>query len=184
MTAKRYFYILSGILFVTVIGGGAAYYYASGLLHAKTVEYSQRQADLQIADEKILKLEDLQRQYQRLTPVIGDLEGVLPKTKKQSELAVDLYNLAAKNGMTLSSLDFPAPSDKVLPGPTSQTTKAGDALGLPVNFKLTGTYDQLEAFLKDQEHLKRLTNVSSLSIESSNPNAIAFTLVLTAYVKP
>ncbi|HSX41467.1 MAG TPA: type 4a pilus biogenesis protein PilO [Candidatus Saccharimonadales bacterium] len=180
MTPQKYFYILAGILAVVLLGGGAGYYYATSNLTEGTITLSQRQADKDLADEKLSKFQDLDKQYHKLAPVIAQLDEALPKDKRQSELSLQLQNIASASGMRIDSITFPTSNT---PGPTSQTTKVGDILALPVTFQLHGTYGQLQAFLQRQERLNRYTSMTALDI-SGGGSALNFAIQLNAFLKP
>ena len=180
MNAKRLFYVLCGMLAILIVGGGFAYYMASKNLHASIAEVSKRQADADVAEERVAKLSDLEKQYQRLAPVINQMNTALPRDKAQSDLSLQLQTMANKSNMKITSLQF-TPSAQ--PGPTSQTTKVGDVLAIPVTFQLKGTYNQLQTFLKQLEQLNRYTNITSLSITKAD-DSILYSVQLNAYLKP
>jgi Tfp pilus assembly protein PilO len=181
MTAKRFFYILCGALAVIILASGAGYYYASRYLQEGTKELSQRLADEQLADERISSLTDLQKQYERLQPLIPTINNALPTEKNQTQIALQLRNIANHSGMTLDDLTFAA---SAAPGPVSQTVKVGDVLAIPVTFKLSGSYDQLQQFLSMQEQLNRYSSVTSLNINSKSNRQIDFDVALNVFMKP
>ena len=181
MSPQRYFTILCGILGVLVVAGAGGYYLASRSLTSGTAELSQRLGDEQLANQKLDDLGDLQKQYQRLQPLIPVIDNALPTEKDQSTIAVQLHNIAQSSGMDLESLTF-APT--VLPGPISQTVPVGSVLAVPITFQLTGNYGQLQQFLQSQELLNRYTSMTSLTINADNPNELVFDIGLNAFVKP
>jgi Tfp pilus assembly protein PilO len=180
MTPKKFFFILSGLLAVMVLLGGAGYYYGTQSLHQGTVQLSQRLADGEIAEEKLSRLSDLEIQYRRLSPVLTQLDEALPVQKNQSELSLQLQNIANASGMSIKSISFPA---STAPSATSQTVKDGDILAMPVTFDLTGSYQQFQTFLQKQENLSRYTSVTSLDI-SGTGDALKFSVALNAFIKP
>jgi len=181
MTPKRYFYLLCGVLGLLVIGGGIGYYLLSKSPASGTAELSQRLGDQQLAEQKLADLQDLQKQYQQLQPLIPTINNALPAQKSQSTLALQLRELAQNNGMNLDSLTF-TPSTQ--PGPASQTVPAGSVLAIPVTFQLNGTYAQLQQFLQGQERLSRYTSMTSLAISASENGGLTFAISLNAFVKP
>ena len=182
MSAKRFFYVLCAVLGVIVVVAGGAYYLANQNLQTGTQQLSQKLGDEQLADERLAKLEDLQKQYQRLQPLLPSIYNALPQEKKQSTLAVQLRNIATSSGMDLETLTF---TSTTVPGPTSQTVKVGDVLAVPVSFQLTGTYEQLQQFLSKQQKLDRYTSITALDIsQADKPNLLTFKVTLNAYLKP
>lgn len=180
MNPQKFFHVLAGILAVIVLGGGTGYYFASSMLNDNTVTLSQRLADKDLADEKLSKYQDLRKQYNKLAPVLDQLDQALPTDKRQSELSLQLQNIASASGMRIDSITF---ATSTTPGPTSQTTKVGDVLALPVTFQLHGTYNQLQSFLQKQERLNRYTSMTALDI-SGGGSALNFGIQLNAFLKP
>jgi Tfp pilus assembly protein PilO len=183
MNAKRFFYILIGALVFLSVGGGVGYVLMNNSTRAQATDLQKKLASEAVADERLAQLADLQRQYQRLQPILPKLESALPKSKKQSEIALQLQQLAAANGMTLPSVTF---DSSTAPGPTSQTVKAGDLLGLTISFQLSGSYPQMINFLKSLEQLNRYTAVDTLAVTRANVAAktLSFSITMKAYLKP
>lgn len=181
MTPRRYFYLLCAVLGILVVGGGIGYYLLSKSPASGTAELSKRLGDQQLAEQKLADLQDLQKQYRNLQPLVPTITNALPTQKSQSTLALQLRELAQNNGMSLDSLTF-APSTQ--PGPVSQTVPAGSVLAIPVTFQLSGTYAQLQQFLQGQEHLSRYTSMTSLAITTAGNGSLTFAVSLNAFVKP
>lgn len=181
MKPKRFFYLLCAVCAVLVAGLGVGYYYEVQHIKAATISLSKKSADATIAGERLDQLNDLHKQFQQLQSVLTKLNVALPSTKNQSVLILQIQQLAANAGMTLPSASFT--SSAGLPNATSQTIKSGDVLALPISFQLNGTYGQLQTFLQQLEQLGRYSNVTSLSISKAG-SSLAFSIVLTVYVKP
>ena len=184
MSPKRFFYASLGTLAAMILGGGTAYYYATVSVHQKITTLSQQIAVDTVADERLSQLIALRKQYQRFQPIIPTIEAALPPAKKQSEVALQLQQLAAAAGMNLPAVSFA--SSNGLPTGSSQTINSGGILALPVTFQLTGTYDQLQRFLISLEQLGRYTSVSQLQISRADTKTrtLAFSINLNVYVKP
>jgi Tfp pilus assembly protein PilO len=181
---KQFNLVLSGVLAIIILAGGGGYYLATKKVSGQTDKLKQRLAAASVDDDQIDQLASLRKQYQKIEPVVAKIESALPHTKDESAIAQQLGRLAAGNGMSLSSLSFPATSG--LASPTSQTAKDGDALAVPVTFQLGGSYDQMAAFLRGLEQLSRYSNVSSLNVSKVEGKAgqVTFTITLNTYLKP
>lgn len=184
MTPQRFSIILGSIIALMVVLGGVGYYFAlnhllagTAQLRADLTESAQAQADLDA-------LAVAKRTYDRdIKPIVPLVNGALPKTKQQTEILAQLQRLAAASGLTISGITLPSTTG--LPTATSQTTKAGDVLALPLSFQLTGSYSQLQAFLTKAETLNRFTNVTTLAISRADPSRpITYGITLNAYIKP
>ncbi len=181
MNAKKFNMVLIGALLLVIVAGGAAYYFTSQNLKAGTASLSRSLADQKLADQQLDAMMDLKLQYQRLQPLVPLIDNALPKEKNQSQIAVQLRNIALASGMNLDSLSFTSSS---APGPVSQTIPVGDVLAIPVTFHLTGTYNQLQQFLVKQEHLPRYTSMTSLGITSATGGKLNFDVTLNVFLKP
>ncbi|HSH31240.1 MAG TPA: type 4a pilus biogenesis protein PilO [Candidatus Saccharimonadales bacterium] len=184
MKPKQFSYFLLGLLGVLLVLGTAGYYFASASLRQRTELLRTRLAEAAVADERIAQLSGLKQQYQKLEPLLPKITAAIPKTKQQSEIALQLQQLATQAGMPLPGITFPAGTG--LPSNTSQTTKAGNVLALPISFQLTGSYEQLQAFLTSLERLNRYTTVTSLAIAKPDPrsNKLSLTFNVNVFVKP
>lgn len=184
MKTQQFFYACLGALLILTIGGGAGYYYASGAIHARTMVLEQRIATQDVIEDQINQLVNLKRSYQKLLPLKPQIEAALPLDKKQTDIALQLQQLASNAGMQLPNVNFAGSS--TLPAATSQTVPAGGVLALPVSFNLSGTYDQLQNFLRGLESLNRYTGVSSLAIthKDDKSKTLDFAVTMKVYIKP
>lgn len=184
MKAKQFFFVSLGILAILVAGGAAGYYLASRLVQAKTTTLRHRLASQTVTDDEINSLANMKKAYEKLQPLIPAIDAALPRSKQQSEIALQLRSLAASSGLSLPSINFSASTG---PAPTSQTVKGpSGVLALPISFQLTGTYPQLQSFLRSLENLNRYTGVSSLSISRKDERLkiLNFSLIVNVYIKP
>jgi Tfp pilus assembly protein PilO len=184
MKAKQFFFVTLGVLCALVAGGGTGYFYASGLVKARTDTLRHRLASQTVADDEISSLANMKKTYEKLQPLIPSIEAALPRSKQQSEIALQLRSLAGSSGLSLPSINFTASAG---PAPTSQTVKGpSGVLALPISFQLTGTYSQLQSFLRSLENLNRYTGVTSLSISRKDEKlkTLSFSLTINVYIKP
>jgi len=183
MKAKQFNYVLIGLLSLAVVGGGAGYYYASQQLTGRIQQLQEQLADVQVVDNQISDLAALQRQYQKVQPLLSKLDGALPRTKDESRLVAQVNNLANANGLSLPGFNFSASSG--LPSATTQTAKVGSGTAVPATIQMTGSYGQMLGFLQGLEHMDRLVSVTNLAIaKTDKPNQLAFTMTINAYLAP
>ena len=183
MTPKKLFYLLLGATILGIAVTGYGYYWANQRLASATTTLSQQLANRDNADTTITQLIHLQRQYDtEVTPILPQLNNILPHTKDQSQVLLQLQTIASNAKLTISSLTLPTSSG--LPSATSQTISAGGILALPISFSLSGSYDQLQQFLTQVENLDRFTSVTSLSISRTSNQPITYAMTINAYSKP
>lgn len=184
MKAQQFFYGAMGSLVVLVIGGGVGDYYANAAIHHKTVALQQKLATQIVLEDQINQLVGIKKAYQKLAPLLPQIESALPRDKKQSEIALQLQQLASAAGMSLPSVTFAGVS--TIPTATSQTVPSGGVLALPLTFQLSGTYSQLLSFLTSMENLNRYTGITNLMISHKDEKvqSLNFDISVNVYVKP
>lgn len=184
MNPKQFFYILIGVLGVTLSAGGAGYYFAVQALNEHSTELAVKLASAANTSEEIDRLNRLKLQYSReIEPILSAMDTALPREKKQTEILAQLQNLAGEQGLVITSVNMPSPLG--VPTAVSQTVKTGEVLALPINFQLAGTYNQLQSFLQRVEKLNRFTNVTNLAVSRPDKNKpIVYSISLNAYIKP
>ena len=184
MKPKQFFYALLGILAVVLAAAGAGYYFALGRLHTEATAQSAALATQTQTAAEITSLERLEVQYNhQIVPILPLIDEALPREKKQTEILAQLQNIAANVGLSISSVNMPAPVG--LPTAVSQTVQTGAVLALPISFQLSGTYDQLQSFTQAVENLNRFTNITNLAISHPDKSeAIVYSMSVNAYIKP
>lgn len=184
MTPQRYFYIMLGVLAVVLAAGGGGYYYALTRLSAQTGELATQLSATSAVSEEIDRLTAIKRTYERdIVPILPLIDQALPHDKKQTEILAQLQNIAAKAGLSITTVSMPSPIG--VPNLTSQTVKTGSVLALPISFQLSGSYNQLQDFLQQVESLNRFTNVTNLAISRPDKTKpIVYSISLNAYIKP
>jgi Tfp pilus assembly protein PilO len=184
MKPKQFFFILLGVVGVTLLAAGFGYYMGLTQLKSQSTELATGLASQADADTQIEKLGQLKREYDReIVPILPLLDEALPRDKKQTEILAQLQNIASNVGLQIASISMPSPLG--LPTSVSQTVKAGTLLALPISFQLSGSYDQLQQFTQQVEDLNRFTNITDLAIsrpDKSKP--IVYSIALNAYIKP
>jgi Tfp pilus assembly protein PilO len=183
---KQFFLALLGIMIVIIAGGGYGYYYALKQLNTKSAGLSIDLAEEQAAATQIESLEELNSNYNHnVVPTLTLIDAALPSDKDQTEILAQIEQIATNDGVEqpFKSIGMPAPLG--LPSATSQTTKVGPLLVLPINFEADGTYQELQQFTSDLENLNRYTNIASLSINATDKTEpVAYTFQVNAYVYP
>jgi hypothetical protein len=213
MNAKRAFFAMLGSI-VFLVGLCAAGTY---LAFTMLTNEGQRLLDLKLEDAVLDKQNSSLVQAKK---DIAEYEGlemiaktVVPQEKDQARTTLELINLAAQSGITISSIEFPesllgeaakksksktttdgttAPV-KTVDSNTTQLTPLTNLKGVyTMEIQVESdsaqpiSYDQLLTYLKLLENNRRTAQVRNISISPSteNRNEISFSLVLNSYVKP
>lgn len=187
MTAKKFNKILSIALIVTILGGLAGYYISRESLAVKISEYSDKIAEETVQKDLGEQLELLRKEFTNTAEGIEIINAVLPNEKLQSEVLAQINDIARRVGIELSTVRFESTSN--LPSTFSQTseTSVSGALALPLTFRTTGSYAQLQSFLIEIENLQRSTQVSSLDVSQSTSadgkDTLTFNMILDIHLQ-
>lgn len=131
-------------------------------------EYTKRENEL-AAQRNAIAADDLTR-----------LQNFLPDSVDNVGLILDLDALAARSGLTLSSIDV------------SQATQAdtGDGSGaatqspvgqVDLTLSAVGTYSALKAFLAGVESSERILDVRQLNVKGSNTGVYTYDMLIRLY---
>ncbi len=184
MKPKQFFFVVLGGLVLLLGAGGAGCYYGFGQIGARSHELATKLAEKDVADQQITSLTTLQHEYNRdILPIMPLIDEALPRSKKQTEILAQIERIAGEAGLSLNAVSMPTPTG--LPSEISQTTKAEGVLALPIIFKISGSYQQLQAMTIHLETLNRYTNITTLTIDrSATDNVPSYGYSLNAYIKP
>ena len=182
MTPKRFSFALIGLLVMLAGGIGYGYWVGKATVSASTTKLSGALADRDQADQTISQLIELKRQYEQdVVPVMPKVDAFLPTSKQQSQVLLQLETLASRHNVNISVINMPNPASA--PSSTSQAVASGGLFALPITMNTSGSYSNLQSFLKDVEQLNRFVNVTTLTIGSSD-SGLTYNLQLNAYFKP
>lgn len=182
MTPKIFTFTLTGLVALLVGGIGYGYLMGKQIVTSSTNQLAVALADRDQADQTIGQLIELKRQYnQDVEPLLPKVDAFLPTSKQQSQVLLQLEALAGRHGVGISNINMPAPAS--VPSNTSQAVASGGLYALPITATVSGSYPNLQAFLKDVEQLNRFVNVANLTIGQTQ-GTLTYTLQLNAYFKP
>ena len=179
------FYILLGCIGVVVIAGSAGYYLSHLRLQEKIDRVETLKADVTLAHERVDNLQRLHQSYTDIRSIEKKMLRMLPPEKKQAQAAAKIYAMIESVGLKSQGLNFETTQGQ--PNAKTQTTSS-DVEGvrvMPVNFTVTGSYRQLQSFLRQVEQQERLMQVTSLNIQRSGEGkALSFDIQLEVFLEP
>ena len=189
--SKRFFYIITAIfilLTICTLGLEVWSYLKISDNQSNLAEQTYRSTKI---SEKESILSTLSSNYSKFEKDSAIVTTALPDQKDASKLISDLDALAKESGLKLTGIQSSNFNKKV--GTTSdksllQTIKGKNGYELPLELKVSGSYENFVTFVKRLENYQRLVNISSIEIAKSTevgaaPDAINVKLTLTAYLK-
>jgi Tfp pilus assembly protein PilO len=170
MSAKRFFYVLAGILVLMGLGITGGFYYAQRQLAANITSLNHLASEIEIENREKTRLESLQRNFRTIEPLAAKVQAILPAQKQQGEVVAQISQIVTSRGIPLTGLAFD--TTKGLPNDKSQTqaSKIGGIAVMPVKFQVDATSTQLQALLKALEQQERYMRVANLDITRSESN--------------
>ncbi|MBI2590906.1 MAG: type 4a pilus biogenesis protein PilO [Candidatus Blackburnbacteria bacterium] len=144
---------------------------------AKLIADVKTQKDIQVKlNDKITNLKKAQTVYAQEKTRIALLDQAYPKNPQPDTLASQLENLAAQNSLKLESLNV---GKTTLAGKIAKDQAKVDESQFELSFLVKGEYRNILLFLKDTENLRRLINVTSVSMGVSKKSGDEGAILLT-----
>jgi Tfp pilus assembly protein PilO len=139
----------------------------------------EAQANASKLAEKTTKLTDMRNNLSQ--DDIDRVTKMLPDSVENVGLIIEINNLAVKNG--LGYVKNPQINQGATAGSISTgSAGAGQKYGsLSMTFNVSGTYDQLQSFLKDMETYIRLVDVMGLTFTSNPTGRYDYTITIQTY---
>lgn len=108
ISAKRFCYVLSGLLILQIVGAVALTVFSNSWLTAKSESLVALKLDTALLEEKqrvnLAAAKDL-KEYEATRLL---LEKIVPKSKDQAKTIGELQTIAAEIGVTINTMTFPA----------------------------------------------------------------------------
>ena len=114
---------------------------------------------------------------------VSKLERVLPDNVDNIRLIIDINNIAARHGITLSDValdtDF---GDKNGPRSSTASGPSGEAVGsVTVGFSVAASYENFLTFLSDIEHSLRIVDIENLSFKVPSEGLPTYVVSIRTY---
>lgn len=192
LNAKRLYFILLGLVVVSILALFGAVYGAKILLAQKSKDISKAHLKSLTLEEEQRLLKKAQADVEKYRSLAEVAKSIVPQDKDQARTVREINNLAAENNVNLGSITFPASSLGVKTNNDAQLKPVQGIQGVSV---LTITvksednepsfFSDLLNFLEDLEHNRRTALVIGVSInpKKEDPRRIDFTLTLNEYIK-
>lgn len=186
MSAKKAFIIICSLVLLTLVGGGAVYYFADQYLSRKAHEISVLKADLEIVELKIATARQAETDLERLSFIKDIADEVLPPDKIQSDVVGELVEFARDANVRLDAINF-QPTDTQAQVPISQTEPLQGVPGvntLPITLTINGSYNNILEFLKNIETNRRKMQVETMSLSpDAETGRLSSNIEVNVYVR-
>lgn len=210
MNAKRTYFLLIGLLVLSLFGlvGGA--YVLNNLLGNQAGKLASLKAETETLNEQQVGLKKAKQDITTYADLDKITQQIVPQDKDQAEAVREIVNIAGSAHVQLTSISFPASTlgagVALTPGTGSSPSAALGAKpalsqliavpNIPGVYQLQitiqndtdteVTYSQFYNFLSGLEKNRRTAEVSSIVIQPdpANRNYLTFNLTLNEYIKP
>lgn len=213
MTPKRYFYVMSSTLALSIllIAGGA--FGGHYLLQKKSQQLTNLKIENKSIESQQAALVQAKKDIEKYSELNNIAKSIVPQDKDQAKTVREIVKLANENSVPIKSVTFQSSTlgttaTGATPSATNNTSGEGAATPkaavAPSQLKaVTGIqgvytleiqvasaspvrYNDLLNFLNALENNRRTAHVTSINLtpNSKNRNLLDFSLTLNAYVKP
>ena len=211
MNNKRVYYGMLGLVVVLVVVNFGAVYLGNTLLQKKSKELLEVKLDSQVLEGQQDSINQAKQDIDKYSELYKLANAIVPQDKDQAKAVREIVNIASANGVSLSTISFPASTlgqtaAKAKPNSdgsgSSQPVAASPAVtqvtpvdgikgvaSLQINIALDSTkpitYAQLISFLEQLEqnrHTAQVTNVS-VTPDVKDRSKLTFNLTLLTYIK-
>jgi|CXWK01.1.fsa_nt_gi Tfp pilus assembly protein PilO len=157
---------------------GFPYYDKIMILRTQSKQYKE---SLEKIDALINTRNDLQAKYQNMPQDgVAKLEKVLPDNVDTVNLAMNFDSIAAKYGISLKKISTVDRIDES-GGVIVQSVGSGSYQPVTVAFSFTASYQDFRDFINDIEQSLRITDIKSVSFETSENGFYEFSLAVQTY---
>lgn len=214
MNAKRMYFVLIGLLVLSLFGlvGGA--YVLDGLLGKQATKLADLKQETTTLNSQRVGLKKAKQDIATYSSLDQITSQIVPQDKDQAQTVREIVNIAARAGVTLTNIDFPASTlgSTTAPAPatgsTGTSTPQAAISAKPTTSQLVAvpnlpgvyqlqivvqnnvdtevTYPQFYNFLSGLEVNRRTALVSAITItpDPNDRSALIFSLTLNEYIKP
>lgn len=132
-------------------------------------------SDISSAEEKIQSLTEASKKITSITDVVSNILVAIPEDVDTPNLVTEIETIAAVNQVLLPSI---SPPDN-----TSETAiKSGQ--GLSTTISISGGFTNIYNFISALESSIRFSKITSLSLSSSDDDALNATITFEVYKRP
>ncbi len=151
----------------------------------RTVQAAYDQA-LNNSQELLKVRNELTTKYNNLSTTDRDrLTKLMPDTVDNIRLIIDTQNIALSHGMTLKDIKYDAraqsnatPNANAPTTPNQLAANQKDYGTFQLEFSVTGSYQNFQAFLTDMEQSLRLVDIESVTFQAADAGSSAMKYVI------
>lgn len=190
--AKRYIYIMVGVMAAMVIVGGFIIFRLVTTYSREANKIKAQDIEIKLLNQKQKDLEALKPNYATITAKnsngVSDADLILralPIDTDFKGLIASLEKMAQQSGIKISSVSQTGDTSATSTGEASNSG-SGSATPQPLGFTVAveGSYQGLLDFLKKTEISSRVINFSSMTLSGGSGQPIQADLIMKTYWQP
>ncbi|HVY72667.1 MAG TPA: type 4a pilus biogenesis protein PilO [Candidatus Paceibacterota bacterium] len=113
---------------------------------------------------------------------VQKLTRVLPDNVDNIRLIIDINNIAARHGLSLSGVELGSTSNAAKDQSSAAVGPSGSQVGsVTVGFGVTTDYDTFNAFLQDLEHSLRIVDITKIAFTAGGGSLQNYTMEIRTY---
>ncbi|MDH4128633.1 MAG: type 4a pilus biogenesis protein PilO [Spirochaetota bacterium] len=123
-------------------------------------------SELKNAEAKLESFKEIKNRYEKEKSRIKELKQIMPMNEDIPGLLLNLDKLLITNGLATTGINFSISPSQAVKDKKAQNSDLPNILG--INFGISGSYEGIKKFFGDIELNKRLMDIKSFNISSSN----------------
>ncbi|HUD03290.1 MAG TPA: hypothetical protein VMR51_00640 [Patescibacteria group bacterium] len=208
MTAKKFYFIMIGLLALSIAGAIAMLYFGNSLMQKNANKLVNAKLSNVSADTEEQSYLNARKDLEKYSSLNATIQKILPKSKDQAQAVKELYQIGDETGIVIDKIQFPTSTLGQKTATTSSTaTTASSAasvvtqaqpvtgmpgvLGIDIEIGLLPasgksiSYDNMIKFLQNVEANRRSMQIKNISVQADTQNGgITFDATLTIFIKP
>jgi hypothetical protein len=210
VNAKKFYYVLIGILTLLVITVGGSVYVGTSLMKKSSDKLVKIKLDNIGYDAEEQTYLQARKDLDKYASLNETMQKILPKSKDQAKAVKELYQLGDETNIVIDNIQFPTstlgqksttatnPATSSPGGTSSKSlTQAKSVEGMPgvmgidLSVSLqpasgtTISYDNMIKFLQKVENNRRSMQIKDITVNADTKSGgVTFDLTLTIFVKP
>lgn len=189
MSARKFHFILLGLILVSFAAVAGVYFVGNGKLDEQSKSLAVMKAERDVSQEAIIKLKKAKADSKDIDEVVSVLNRLLPNEKQQDKLIADvIYTATAEAGISFNkiiSFSFEGGSNPDALSGTNASKENPGVFEYPFNLTINDiSYETLLKLLNEIETNGRIIQVSNIGISPNELNSnVNVQLSMKAYVK-
>jgi Tfp pilus assembly protein PilO len=186
-STRRFVYYMIALIILIIIAGGALIYWLAGNFVTQTNKNKAQDKTIGLLEQKKRDLAELQPNYDKITapgPNGKSQSASILSAQPENEAYKDLIAMVERMGQD-SGVKIPSISKSSAAATTTTTDPTSAVIPYQISVSISGTFAQVEDFIKKTENSARVMDFVTLNIGGSTKSGpVTASATFTVYYQP